>query len=137
MEVGRIVIFAALKRKYKPKRCMNSYETVFILTPVLSEEQTKETVGKFTELLKSEGAEIVNTEEWGLRKLAYPINRKTTGFYHMVEFKSEPSVISKLEINFRRDERVIRFLTFRHDKYALEYANKRRNLKKAAKSNAE
>ncbi|MDR3137711.1 MAG: 30S ribosomal protein S6 [Tannerellaceae bacterium] len=108
---------------------MNSYETVFILTPVLSEDQMKEAVEKFTDLLKSEGAEIVNQEQWGLRKLAYPINKKTTGFYHLVEFQSDPAVISKLEINFRRDERVIRFLTFRQDKFALEYAIKRRKLK--------
>ena len=108
---------------------MNNYETVFILTPVLSDAQMKETVEKFTGLLKSEGAEIVNEENWGLRKLAYPIDKKTTGFYQLVEFKADPNVISKLEIQFRRDERVIRFLTFRQDKFAAEYAVKRRNLK--------
>jgi small subunit ribosomal protein S6 len=108
---------------------MNNYETVFILTPVLSEAQMKEAVDKFTGLLKSEEAEIVNEEYWGLRKLAYPIEKKTTGFYILVEFKARPEVIEKLEVNFRRDERVIRFLTFRQDKYAVEYAVKRRNLK--------
>ena len=84
---------------------------------------------KFTNLLKAQGAEIVNEENWGLRKLAYPIDKKTTGFYQLVEFKADPSVIATLEVNFRRDERVIRFLTFRQDKYAAEYAAKRRNLK--------
>ncbi|GHV52462.1 30S ribosomal protein S6 [Bacteroidia bacterium] len=108
---------------------MNNYEAVFILTPVLSEAQMKEAVAKFTSLLKGEGAEIVNEENWGLRKLAYPIEKKTTGFYVLVEFKARPEVIATLEINFRRDERVIRFLTFRQDKYAAEYAAKRRNLK--------
>jgi small subunit ribosomal protein S6 len=108
---------------------MNNYETVFILTPVLSEAQMKEAVEKFTGILKAEGAEIVNEESWGLRKLAYPIEKKTTGFYQLVEFKANPETISKLEINFRRDERVIRFLTFRQDKFAAEYAAKRRNLK--------
>lgn len=108
---------------------MNNYETVFILTPVLSDAQMKEAVEKFTSLLKEEGAEIVNEENWGLRKLAYPIQKKSTGFYQLVEFKSEPNVIAKLETNFRRDERVIRFLTFRQDKFAAEYAAKRRNLK--------
>ncbi|MDR1645001.1 MAG: 30S ribosomal protein S6 [Tannerellaceae bacterium] len=112
---------------------MNNYETVFILTPVLSEVQMKEAVEKFTNLLKSEGAEIVNEENWGLRKLAYPIDKKTTGFYQLVEFKANPQTIETLEINFRRDERVIRFLTFRQDKFAAEYAAKRRNLKSAAK----
>jgi small subunit ribosomal protein S6 len=108
---------------------MNNYETVFILTPVLSDAQMKETVEKFTNLLKEEGAEIVNKENWGLRKLAYPIEKKTTGFYQLIEFQAAPEVIAKLEIQFRRDERIIRFLTFRQDKFAAEYAAKRRNLK--------
>ena len=108
---------------------MNNYETVFILTPVLSDAQMKEAVEKFTNLLKAQGAEIVNEENWGLRKLAYPIDKKTTGFYQLVEFKANPETIATLEINFRRDERVIRFLTFRQDKYAAEYAAKRRSLK--------
>ena len=93
------------------QRFMNNYETVFILTPVLSDAQMKEAVEKFTNLLKAQGAEIVNEENWGLRKLAYPIDKKTTGFYQLVEFKADPSVIATLELNFRRDERVIRFLT--------------------------
>ena len=108
---------------------MNQYETVFILTPVLSDEQMKETVAKFKKLLTDNGAEILNEEAWGLKKLAYNIEKKTSGFYQLVEFKADPSVIATLELNFRRDERVIRFLTFRQDKYAAEYAAKRRNLK--------
>ena len=80
-------------------------------------------------MLFRSGAEIVNEENWGLRKLAYPIDKKTTGFYQLVEFKANPETIATLEINFRRDERVIRFLTFRQDKYAAEYAAKRRSLK--------
>jgi len=106
---------------------MNSYETVFILTPVLSDVQMKEAVDKFKDYLTAEGAEIVNDENWGLRKLAYPIQKKTTGFYALIEFKSEPAIVAKLEIQFRRDERVIRFLTFRQDKDFEAYAIKRRN----------
>ena len=108
---------------------MNHYETVFILTPVLSDVQMKEAVDKFKAILVEQGAEIVNEENWGLRKLAYPIQKKTTGFYNLLEFNAEPSVIEKLEINFRRDERVIRFLVFKMDKYAAEYAAKRRSVK--------
>ena len=108
---------------------MNNYETVFILTPVLSDVQMKEAVEKFKDLLKAESAEIVNEESWGLRKLAYPIQKKSTGFYQMIEFKADPKVIKKLEVNFRRDERVIRFLTFKQEKFAAEYAAKRRSLK--------
>ena len=112
---------------------MNQYETVFILTPVLSDVQMKEAVEKFTGILKEEGAEIINEENWGLKKLAYPIQKKSTGFYQLVEFKANAETIAKLELNFRRDERVIRFLTFRMDKYAAEYAAKRRNVKSTKK----
>ena len=93
----------------------------------------KEAVEKFKTILTQEGAEIINEENWGLKKLAYPIQKKSTGFYQLIEFKADPSVIAKLEVNYRRDERVIRFLTFRMDKYAAEYAAKRRNLKSTKK----
>jgi small subunit ribosomal protein S6 len=109
---------------------MNQYETVFIITPVLSDTQVKETVEKFKTILTEQGAEIVHEEDWGLTKLAYPIQNKTTGFYNLVEFKAEGSVVERLETEFRRDERVIRFLTFRMDKYAVEYAEKKRRMKK-------
>ena len=89
----------------------------------------KEAVEKFSKVLTDNGATIVNTEEWGLRKLAYPIQKKSTGFYCLVEFDGDPTIIKKLETSYRRDERVIRFLTFRLDKYAAEYAAKRRSLK--------
>ena len=108
---------------------MNNYETVFILTPDLSEDQVKEAVAKFVDILKAEGAEIVNEENWGIKKLAYSINKKTTGFYQFVEFKAQPTVIATLETQFRRDENVLRFLTFRQDKFAAAYAEKRRSRK--------
>ena len=108
---------------------MNNYETVFILTPVLSDVQMKEAVEKFRDFLTANGCEMVNEETWGLRKLAYPIDKKSTGFYCLFEFKGEPTIVKKLETTFRRDERVIRFLTFRLDKYAVAYAEKRRNVR--------
>lgn len=106
---------------------MNQYETVFIMTPVLSDQQMKETVEKFKGILTDAGAEIINEEEWGLKTMAYPIQKKSTGFYELIEFKAEPSVIAKLEVAFRRDERVIRYITVKNEKYAAEYAEKRRN----------
>ncbi|SHE84742.1 30S ribosomal protein S6 [Dysgonomonas macrotermitis] len=112
---------------------MNHYETVFILTPVLSDVQMKEAVEKFKGILVGEGATIVNEENWGLKKLAYPIQKKSTGFYAFIEFDAEPAVIEKLELQYRRDEKVIRFLTFRQDKYAHQYAEKRRGLKSSTK----
>ena len=105
---------------------MNQYETVFILTPVLSDEQMKETVAKFEKVLTDNGAEILNKEAWGLKKLAYNIEKKTSGFYSLVEFKAEPAVIAKLETAYRRDEKVIRYMTVKLDKYAVAYAEKRR-----------
>lgn len=110
-------------------RMMNQYETVFIMTPVLSDQQMKETVEKFKGILAAQGAEIINEESWGLKKMAYAIDKKSTGFYQLLEFKAEPHVVDKLEIGFRRDERVIRFLTVKLDKYAAQYAEKRRNNK--------
>ena len=72
---------------------MNQYETVFILTPVLSDEQMKETAAKFKKVLTDKGAEILNEEAWGLKKMAYAIQKKSTGFYCLIEFKAEPEVI--------------------------------------------
>ena len=104
----------------------NRYETVFIITPVLSDEQTKEVVKKFKDLLKDQGANITHEENWGMRKLAYPIQKKSTGFYYLVEFDAEPDTILPFETEFRRDERIIRFLTTRMDKNHIEYAESRR-----------
>ena len=105
---------------------LKSYETVFIATHVLSDVQMKEAVSKYISLIKENGGEVVYEEDWGLRKLAYPIQKKTTGFYYLVEFKAEPSFINVLETQYRRDERIIRFLTFAMDKHAVAYAEKRR-----------
>ena len=104
---------------------IKNYETVFILNPVLSDEQMKDTVEKFIKVLKDNGAEIINEERWGLKKLAYPIMHKTTGFYNLVEFKIDSQAITTLETEFRRDEKVMRFLTTVLDKHALEYNAKR------------
>ena len=116
---------------------VKQYETVFIATPVLSEEQMKETVKKYIDLLTSKGAEIVYENNWGMRKLAYPIRKKTTGFYYLIEFKAEGSVINDLEIAYKRDERLLRFLTVSLDKHAVAYNEKKRNAKKAAAENVE
>ncbi len=110
---------------------MNQYETVFILTPVLSDVQMKEAADKFVELLQKAGAEIISTENWGLKSLAYPIQKKSSGFYQMIEFKAEPTVIANFELQMRRDERVLRYLTVKNEKYAAAYAEKRRNKKEA------
>ena len=110
---------------------MNHYETVFILTPVLSDTQVEEAVKKFESFLKEKGAEIVHQENWGLRKLAYQIQLKRNGFYHLIEYQAEGDVIAELELIFKRDERILRFLTVRLDKHGIDWAEKRKSKKKA------
>ena len=112
---------------------LNQYETVFIATPVLSEAQFKELVTKFRGVITENGGELVHEEDWGLRKLAYPIQKKSTGFYHLIEFKAPGELIETLETQYRRDERIIRFLTFRMDKYSVEYSEKKRANKQEKK----
>ncbi len=112
---------------------LRQYETVFIMTPVLSEEQMKEAVSKFQDYLKKKGAEIVFEDHWGLRKMAYPIQKKSTGFYHLIEYRAESDLIRDLETELKRDERVIRFLTVALDKHAIAYNEKKRREKEAAK----
>lgn len=105
---------------------MKNYETVFILNPVLSEDQAKDAVDKFVKVLKKTGADVVNIEHWGLKKMAYPINKKSTGFYNMIEFKAEGPVVDTLETEYRRDESIMRFLTTALDKHAVIYNERRR-----------
>ena len=116
---------------------MKSYETVFILTPVLSEDQAKEAVKKYESEIKSFGAKIKHSESWGLKKMAYPIQKKSTGFYHLLEFKAEGEIIRDYEVAFKRDERILRFLTVKLDKHAVAYNEKKRRIsKEKEKANA-
>jgi small subunit ribosomal protein S6 len=115
---------------------LNQYETVFIITPVLSDDQVKEAVNKFKQILRDAKAEIVHEEDWGLKKMAYPIKHKSTGFYYLIEFKAAGTVIEKLETEYRRDERIIRFLTFRMDKFSVQYAEKKRSMKSKTEKEA-
>ena len=111
---------------------MNQYETVFIVTPVLSEDQMKEAVKKYEDYLANAGAEIVHEENWGMRKLAYPIQKKSTGFYQLIEYKAEGNVIADVETELKRDERILRFLTVKLDKHAIAYNEKKRKKAEAA-----
>ncbi|MCX6271980.1 MAG: 30S ribosomal protein S6 [Bacteroidetes bacterium] len=111
----------------------NQYETVFIMTPVLSDDQVKEAVGKYTKFLKDKGAEIVFEDNWGMKRMQYPIQKKSTGFYYLIEFKAEGQVIQELEIAYKRDERILRFLTVALDKHAIAY-NEKKRLNKAGQA---
>lgn len=101
------------------------YETVFIITPLLTQDQMKEVAAKYRDYLTSQGAELIHEENWGLRKLAYPINKKSTGFYHLIEFKADPTIIKRFELEFRRDEQILRYLTVAEDKHMMDYNAKR------------
>lgn len=108
------------------------------MNPVLSDEQMRETVEKFTTFLNNSGAKIGNKEYWGLKKLKYTIQKKNSGFYYFIEFQAEGNIVAPLEVEFKRDERVMRWLTVKLDKYAIDYAQKRReklsaNKKESAK----
>jgi len=107
---------------------MRNYEVNFIVDPVLSSDEIKATAQTYIDHLKKEGCEIVHIDEMGLRQLAYPINKRSTGIYYCVEFKCETGeLIEKLELTFRRDERIIRFLTVALDKFAIKFNEDKRN----------
>lgn len=106
---------------------MKNYETLIVVTPLLSDEQLKEVIAKFKKVLTDNGAEIVAEDNWGLKKLAYPIQKKSTGFYHLTEFKADGALINKLEVEYKRDERIMRFLTVALDKHAVAYNDRKRN----------
>ncbi|MEL7122000.1 MAG: 30S ribosomal protein S6 [Bacteroidota bacterium] len=107
---------------------MKQYEVTFIVDPVLSGEEIKATAQTYVDLLKNEDCEIINVDEMGLKQLAYPINRRTSGVYFCIEFQSESEdIIDKLELALRRDERIIRFLTVRLDKFGIKYNQDKRD----------
>ena len=105
---------------------MTTYETVFIMNPVLSEDQVKETVKKFVEKIKANKGKITNEENWGLKKLKYAIQKKKTGFYYLVEFQADGQMINEFEVEFKREDRVVRWQTVKLEKFALAYADRRK-----------
>lgn len=115
------------KSKKTESVVLKDYESVIIFTPVLSDEQLKDAVAKYRKLVTDEGGEMVHEENWGLTKLAYPIQKKSTGFYTLFEFRSNPDFISKFELAFRRDERIMRYLTVSLDRHAVVFNQRKRN----------
>ena len=136
-----------MKRVFRPF-LLTVIAIMFIVSPAVAGSPTgndgfksdaaKEAIAKYSKILKDNGAEIVQEDNWGLKKLAYPIQKKTTGYYHLTEFKAPGELINKLEVELRRDERVLRFLTIALDKHAIAYNDKKRsgafNKKPAAKA---
>ncbi len=108
---------------------LQSYELMVIFTPVLAEDDFKAAQKKFTDFIKSNGGEIVNEDAWGLRSLAYPIAKKTTGLYVVIEYNAPTDLNAKLEIQMNRDENIMRHMITSLDKYAQAY-----NLRKRSKN---
>ena len=106
---------------------IQNYELMVIFTPILSEEDFKAAQKKFTSIITENGGELVNENPWGLRSLAYPIEKKTTGLYTVIEYKAPTDVNAKVEIQLNRDENVMRFLLTKLDKFAVEYNARKRN----------
>ena len=116
---------------------MNRYETVFIVTPVLSDSQVKETVKKFADLITSQEGTIEHQEVWGLRRFAYSINKVKTGFYHLMEFSAPPDLPKRLNVEFSRDDRIVRYLVCKQDKFAEAYSEKRKQKRQQEKKQQE
>ena|SRR6188474_1639509 len=107
-------------------RVMNNYELMVIFTPVLSDDEFKNAQKKYTTLITDNGGQIVAENPWGLKSLAYPIQKKTTGLYWVMEFIAPSDFNEKLKIQLLRDESVLRQLLTKLDKYAVEYNDKKR-----------
>ena len=116
---------------------MQDYELMVIFTPVLSEEEYKGAQKKYSNLVTENGGEVVNDNPWGLKSLAYPIRKKTTGLYWVMEYKAPSNFNEKLKIQLLRDESVIRHMFTALDKYAVEYNTKRRSGVSTATEKAE
>ena len=106
---------------------MNNYELMVIFTPVLSEDEFKAEQKKFATLVKDNGGSIVAENPWGLKSLAYPIQKKTTGLYWVMEYTAPSDFNEKLKIQLLRDESVLRHMITKLDKYAVEYNAKKRS----------
>lgn len=110
---------------------MNNYELMVIFTPVLSEDEFKTVQKKYTALVTENGGSIVAENPWGLKSLAYPVQKKTTGIYWVMEYTAQSDFNEKLKIQLLRDENVLRHLCTKLDKYAVGYNAKKRSGVKA------
>ena len=106
---------------------MNNYELMVIFTPVLSEEEFKAAQSKYAAIVKDNGGEVLHSNPWGLKSLAYPIAKKTTGIYWVLEYSAPTSFNEKLKIQLLRDESVMRHMFTVLDKYAVEYNAKKKS----------
>jgi small subunit ribosomal protein S6 len=107
---------------------MRHYEVTFIVDPVLSGDEVKATAEHIQKDLKNFGATIVAVDEPGLRQLAYPINKRSTGVYYCIEFGCDVADwLVKFELNMKRNERLLRYLTVKLDQYGVKYNDDKRS----------
>jgi small subunit ribosomal protein S6 len=116
---------------------IQNYEMMLIFTPVLADDEFKAAQAKFTSFIKENGGEIVHQNAWGLKSLAYPIQKKTTGLYFVVEFTAPTDLNAKIEIQLNRDETVMRHMITHLDKFAVAYNNRKRNAPAKAEAKEE
>jgi small subunit ribosomal protein S6 len=116
---------------------MNNYELMVIFTPVLSEEEFKASQKKYTAFIKENGGNVVHENPWGLKSLAYPIAKKTTGLYWVMEYTAPSSLNEQLKIQLLRDDNVMRHMYTALDKYAVEYNARKRSGVASAKEKSE
>ncbi|MBA3647824.1 MAG: 30S ribosomal protein S6 [Chitinophagales bacterium] len=105
---------------------LNNYETVIIFSPLLSEEDIKKGIAKYTKLVADSGAVIVEERTWGLRQMSYSIKGKSNGIYYILEYAATAPLVQKIEIEYKRDENILRFLTVKLDKFGIDYNDRRR-----------
>lgn len=104
----------------------NQYETSIIITPVLNDEAVKKLLTKYKEMIEAAGGKIIAEDHWGLKPMAYPIQKKTTGIYNIMEWAGPTDTVAKLEGQFKIDENLLRFMTIRLDKYSIDYNDRKR-----------
>lgn len=140
-----ITFAARFKTNFKPlrsnatknNRVMQNYELMVIFTPVLSDDDYKAAQKKYTSFITESGGEVANEKPWGLKSLAYPINKKTTGLYWVLEYKAPSDFNERLKIQLLRDDNVMRHMFTALDKYAVEYNERKRSGVQAGTEKAE
>ncbi len=113
--------------KSKNTGIMQNYELMVIFTPVLSEDEFKSAQKKYVDFITAGGGSVVHSNPWGLKSLAYPVQKKTTGIYWVMEYVAPSNMNEKLKIQLLRDEQVLRHIVIKLDKYAVEYNKKKRS----------
>ena len=110
----------------------HTYEFTYIITPVISDEQTKDIVRRVSKFIEDNGGNVLEVDEWGSKRLAYPINKKRNGYYVNLYFEASGEIIPRLERALEIDDNILRYLTLRLDKKMLQHYERRKAQQPAA-----